>query len=660
MAPPKPRVVQSSRAQIQTQLREVIAQKRSQLDMGKLKNYPVLTENFTQLSLFENDWLTNQEIAITEVINEIFHSCPVKATPYNADKSLRTILLELYDIHEVATLHSRLQASLVYGALSAPEAQIGKLKLRQDIGLRRQYITFLLDTYDEDALRAAAEVVVGRQIPSETPSDGTSLDSKAGRRELVCFLEAFFVQVGDVDATDALRNDSPDLDLVRWRKTMLRTLMLIWLLDQGKTSGAVARNLFKTKSAHKSSTFVLRAVANMLLPSVGDITRALKQMNYEATYVQDPLDEINYQVENLAIDLRDGVFLTRLVEILLHCSDKPNRPMKSYDETLTIVLPDATQLVSNVFGLDLKRSQVVLSQHLKMPCISDAQKTFNVQIALSALMHRGLHGKNVVGDIIAKDIVDGHRENTMSFLWQLVSTFGLQHLVDWKVLASDISRVSETAYAVSFPSQQQETALRDWAATRASDIPISNLSTDFANGKAYVAILNSFANYMPTLKVNDISNTSKALDHQLRTLGCSEAFRKQLVSTVGVTVPSKETTISNLAFLASRLLPLTQQHHAASTIQKFWRASRLFRVVKQRVTKMRVGRECAAFGLERMREVEAAIVVQRAWRGVVEKRLERWSEDVGAFQVLARGFLVRKRVKTSKGEAFKGMVLGGW
>ena len=38
-------------------------------------------------------------------------------------------------------------------------------------------------------------------------------------------------------------------------------------------------------------------------------------MGFAVSHVQQPLDEFNYAVTNLAVDLRDGVRLMRLIEL---------------------------------------------------------------------------------------------------------------------------------------------------------------------------------------------------------------------------------------------------------------------------------------------------------------------------------------------------------
>lgn len=51
----------------------------------------------------------------------------------------------------------------------------------------------------------------------------------------------------------------------------------------------------------------------------GDIIRHLLFMGYSVLHTQAPLDEYDFMVKNLAVDLRDGVRLCRLID--LHCPE---------------------------------------------------------------------------------------------------------------------------------------------------------------------------------------------------------------------------------------------------------------------------------------------------------------------------------------------------
>ncbi|KAI6873729.1 hypothetical protein KC338_g1489 [Hortaea werneckii] len=613
---------------------------------SKLAMYPALAEDVSQPQLYEDSWLSQQEVALTELINEIFEQADPNTNTWQAPTcSLRERLVQIYHQPRVAALHKRLQASLLYGGLSRPKDMPNAPSPAHDIGLRKRYLNLWLQTYDAEALQAAAEVVVGRQIPRKTHSlpneisAGESvLDPSKSKRALIGFLETFLVSVEDVDGRDS---EEGSIEQKKWRKMILRSLMMIWLLDQAKTSGVLNGCLFKRSSSVKSSVRILHSLSSLLIPSIGDLTRVLRHFDYEVDHVQDPLDEVAYRIDNIAIDLRDGIFLTRLVELLVF-SAQQKAVERDQDATITIALPDSTTLESPLFTADGSASSRLLSRHLKMPCIGKAQKVHNLQVAIGALQtHAPLLGVTIQ-DINAEEIVDGHREKTLSLLWSLVSNYGLSHLVDVDDLARDVRRLGRQQFA-----QQHEQLLQEWAVAhcRQQGLKIANLTTSFSDGRAYLAILEDFANCLPDAASSGSVGPSKpALEGRLRSLGCSNAFVKQLATTTN-SIPSSTTTISNLAFLASRLLPLARRHNAASTLQQTYRQRLSRRTASQRVALMRLAHSCAEVVQTQQRITRAATVLQRAWRGVVDARIESLGEDVTSFQVLAKGWAIRRRTK---------------
>jgi abnormal spindle-like microcephaly-associated protein len=637
----------------------------SDASKAKLQRYQILSEDISRPELYEDSWLDQQEIALTEVINQIFADAEPSTFQKNSDgQTMRESLLVVYDQPHVAMLHKRLQASLCYGALSQPKDMPSPPDLTQDLGLRRRFVQLWMESYNMDLLCAAAEVVIGRKMPSTSSTDyifkaassPKSIDPKESRRAVIGFLETFLVTVDDVEDNHGARED---IAMQRRNKTLLRSLMLVWLLDQAAISGVSSKRLFKIKSALKTSASVLNTLAAMLVPSIGDIGRALKHMDYSISYVQDPLDEVVYRINNLAVDLRDGILLTKLVELLLyHTPSNVWNRSDTTEETVTIVLPDATVLQSALYSEDGSQQSRVLVQHLKMPCIGHAQKMYNVDIVLHALAGHPRTADAVASNITADTIVNGHRENTLNLLWSLVSTVGLDILLDKKALSDDIARQESTSEDLH--NTHIDVLLQKWASVYClpDGIHISNLTTSFADGSAYSAIVAAFADFFaPTSDRSSLGNNTAS---RLRAMGCSEAFVKQLTSTT-TSILTRQTTLANLAFLASRLLPLSKRFHAATIIQRAFRAKQRWIILKQRVALMRMAADCAKVVREQQRLADAALTVQRQWRAIVRARVEKLDRDVLDFQVVARGWMQRRRVAVAKrGGAVAGRRAAGW
>ena len=399
------------------------------------ERYSVLTEDINRPEMFEDAWLGDQESAIQQLINSLFEAARKdNLTEFPSQASYRKALLQIYQSPSCSIIYKRLQASLLYGALSPPEGSIaGSSRLTSDIGLRQKLLALWIGTYELGILRAATEVIIGREIPtlSESPGQGhPSLSTMKGRkRELEGFIVSCLIHNDDVG--EPKRQSSAFC----WRRVVLRSLMLVLLLDMAAETKVVKGNLFRTSSKLKSSLGVLNELCATLLPFIGDVHRSLSHLNYHLLHTQFPLSEYDYKISNLATDLRDGVRLTHLVELLLY----PPETLSRLNENLMVAMPTGEVLTSII---DEGRSWV-LSQHLKYPCIARTQKVYNLQIALSAL--RGISGIGQIAEgLSADDITDGHREKTVRLLWGLVGKWGLDSLVDFEELAKEIRRLGRS------------------------------------------------------------------------------------------------------------------------------------------------------------------------------------------------------------------------
>ena len=78
-------------------------------------------------------------------------------------------------------------------------------------------------------------------------------------------------------------------------------------------------NSFNQASSTINSSFAfLKKLTALVHPSVEDMYRLLKPLDYDVHHTQYTLSEFTYGIKNLATDLRDGVRLTRLVGLLLY------------------------------------------------------------------------------------------------------------------------------------------------------------------------------------------------------------------------------------------------------------------------------------------------------------------------------------------------------
>lgn len=229
-------------------------------------------------------------------------------------------------------------------------------------------------------------------------------------------------------------------------------------------------------------------------------------------YVQHSLEEYSYTVENIAVDMRDGVRLVRLAELLLY-------PTEAQTSKQTGAWP--------------------LSKELRFPATSRAHKLKNVAIALEALEDAGGNENQVKPE----DIVDGYREGTIGLLWGIVGRWGLEMgvggLVDWSELRKEIRNLKKHWILPEGGGLKLEEAedeeegeergyvalLKSWARCIAArkGLLVENMTTSFADGKVFKAIVEQYEGYFPKKIIN---SQEVGLKVRLRQLGCSSYFGK--------------------------------------------------------------------------------------------------------------------------------------
>ncbi|PWY95622.1 hypothetical protein BO94DRAFT_506732 [Aspergillus sclerotioniger CBS 115572] len=582
------------------------------------KEYPVISDNIMNSALYEDNWLSHQEVAITQLVNDLLQGADKKPALDN-HAMLRHELLALYQGASFTHLHKRLQASLLYGAMSISKDVLTRSdRPRQDLGMKRKFLDIWVETYDLRALRAAVEAITGRKIPSTKLAQGseTSDREKAMKRRLEGFLDAFLLQNQDMDRHEkASTGETGDAAGRAYRRTVLRSFMMVILLDKARLSPGttVPHRLFLPSSPRKSSAAVLQELARFLLPSCGDVLKALSHLDCELSYEQHPLEEYDYRVDNLAVDLRDGVRLTRIVELLL-CPSSSG---------------------------ELSGHSSPLSCYLKFPCMSRTVKLFNVQIALDALA--SVEGtRKLVSDVHAEDIVDGHREKTIALLWKLVSTWGLAGLVDWEDVRKEVERLKQKAVSQDgYENIQDETwfhqhlneadaedeptlLLKQWASVIAhlKGLRLDNFSTSFSDGRIYESIVDEYEVHVVGRPEN-LNDKPASLESRLRALGCSAQFAK-LVSPASKThIVDSDFTIGALAFLCSRLLSATKRTRAATVLQTAWRRILARRDEQRRAVARDIARQCAAVVQTRDRMLWAKAVIVQWWRTQAQRRRRR-------------------------------------
>ncbi|XP_069050242.1 abnormal spindle-like microcephaly-associated protein [Lepisosteus oculatus] len=269
--------------------------------------------------------------------------------------------------------------------------------LWKDIGERQKVLNWLL-SYNPLWLRIGLEVIYGELI---------SLESNSDVMGMAMFILNRLLWNPDIAAeyrhpkVPHLYRDGHEEALSRF--TLKKLLLLVCFLDKAKESRIIEHDpcLFCMDAEFKSSKDLLLAFSRDFLSGEGILSRHLGFLGLPVSHVQTPLDEFSFAVKKLSVDLRCGIRLVRVMEL---------------------------------FTQDWS-----LSRKLRVPAISRLQKIHNVDVALQVLKARGVDLNDEHGATIdSRDIVDGHREKTLTLLWTIIFAFQVDILLDETQLEEEI------------------------------------------------------------------------------------------------------------------------------------------------------------------------------------------------------------------------------
>uniref|UniRef100_A0A8C7J2Z0 Assembly factor for spindle microtubules n=1 Tax=Oncorhynchus kisutch TaxID=8019 RepID=A0A8C7J2Z0_ONCKI len=275
--------------------------------------------------------------------------------------------------------------------------------LWKDIGERQKVLNWLL-SYNPLWLRIGLETIYGEMI---------SLESNSDVMGLAMFILKRLLWNPDIAAefrhakVPNLYKDGHEGALSRF--TLKKLLLLVCFLDKAKESRMIEHDpcLFCMDAEFKTTKDLLLAFSRDFLSGEGILPRHLGYMGLLVSHIQTPLDEFNFAVKNLSVDLKCGIRLVRVMELFIQ--------------------------------------DWSLSRKLRMPAISRLQKVHNVDIALQVLRARGVDLKDEHDAVIdSRDIVDGHREKTLSLLWKIIFAFQVEVLLDEDQLRKEISFLKRT------------------------------------------------------------------------------------------------------------------------------------------------------------------------------------------------------------------------
>ncbi|OWF49690.1 abnormal spindle-like microcephaly-associated protein homolog [Mizuhopecten yessoensis] len=528
-------------------------------------------------------------------------------------------------------------------------------KVHADLGMKQNILDMIL-SFNPLWLRIGLETVYGEMIPIQNNSDVIGISR---------FIVTRLLSNPDI-ASEYCHPTVPHLYRDGYAEAIAQHLMkkffmLIFFLDQAKSNRLINHDpcLFCKDSEFKSTKAMLIQFSRNYLSGEGDVTKHLGYLGYVVTHQQTSMDEFDYAVTNLATDLRDGIRLTRILELLTNHWD--------------------------------------LSKKLRTPAISRLQKVHNMEVVFKALTTQGVTFDNEK-KITPKDLCDGHREKTLHVLWGLILQYQVDVLLNEEQLREEIDILQRSLrvrnqlealhrYEQGLSKKRRESAEQDlhmqndrlllllrWCRTVCAfyHIKIENFTVSFGDGRAMCALVH---HYHPSLLPWESIHTKTTLTYQddleeemcnsNLELNSSDVFSPapfpvaedpvlfeelllneksnfkllyEKVSELGGiplmlrsmdmsnTIPDEKVVVTYICYLCARLLDIRHESRAARVIQLAWRRHYLRRSKKELQVKH-----------------DAAIVIQTAARRFLRaKQAVRRAEGARVLQKYVRAWLARR------------------
>lgn len=299
----------------------------------------------------------------------------------------------------------------------------------------------------------------------------------------------------------------------------------------------------------------------------------MSRIGIEVSYVQDPIDELQFTVDNLAADLRDGSNLARMTEIITET------PFKT------------------------------LMRSLRLPAVSRLQKMHNVSVALAKLKSNGII---IPQDLQAHHIVDAHREMVLKLMWSVIAHICMSKLLNERQLEDEIDNVLRSGLArrnmegikarspqrssPNMPERSsQEAALKTllfrWCQAVCSNfgLHLNDFTASFADGKALCYLVHYY--HPGTLRREEIFPTTTddvaglSLDEALANERRNSALAAKRMTELGgipkmlpITdthnPPDEKSMLLCLTYLCSRLMESSEEIFATILIQACYRQYR--------------------------------------------------------------------------------------
>ncbi|CAM6082505.1 unnamed protein product [Calypogeia fissa] len=362
----------------------------------------------------------------------------------------------------------------------------GRLRMKRgciilaDVALRKKAIRLLLN-YNPCWMRIGLHAVLGHttsleeRLQEDDSKQTTHKNVQAVQFALLkVFIKKHFFALPD-QATESTTNKKTEgfyrdeHSEALGRVILKRFFLLVLVLDKVKCQTALkitdgidgvdggSPPLFRSDARLKSSTQVLQEFLSDVMHGEGDLIENLGALGYHVHHHQVPLADYDFAVVNLIEDLRDGVRLCRLVQLVAENDSR-------------------------------------MLEHIQVPSNGRKRQLHNCQIALNGLARTGVPLEDEDGGSInAEDIIDGNKDKVFSLLWNIMVHLQIPVLVSRARLCQEIAKLqgTEGRVALGLNVGTVELLLK-WTQVTcmiSGDFCVRNFKSSFGDGYGFFLIL---------------------------------------------------------------------------------------------------------------------------------------------------------------------------
>ena len=399
------------------------------------------------------------------------------------------------------------------------------------------------------------------------------------------------------------------------RHALSQIMVLVYFLDSAKRKLLLFDDpcLFEKSSSIKSSEQVLISLCQDCFSMQRSVIKHLAYKGISVSHVQHPIDEYDWHVKNLAVDLKDGVCLAKLIDTLTNTSG--------------------------------------LISLMRLPALTKQHSIYNVNYVLAALRQLGVRN---ISDITTAHIVASHQPRILQLLWSIILYFQVPQF------KPDIIEYKSTRLIQSHV--RKFLGMRSYHLLRRGSVSIQ------AAYRGFVVMTKARKERSASISIQKIwrgYDTHVAYGFNLLAISTIQRFCRRLMS-------RKHNAAVDIQRTWRRYygrINAACWTNVATIIQRFWRGySARIRYKFDMVDIVTVQNLCRRYIARKrtMRAVNAmhnaSIVIQKVWRGYHAKLSYGFDlMDIITAQSICRRFIVRKIFVRSNTCAVKVQkVFRGW